>query len=57
MSDKARKVLGIGGAVLVAGGTVAMVAAGGDAESATGIVGLAAAAFAAVAALVNGLRK
>lgn len=52
-----KKVLGIGGAVLIALGTIGMVVSGSDVTAATGIVGLAAAALAAVLALVNGVRK
>lgn len=57
MSDKTKKVLGIGGAIGVAVSTVAMILGGADASAASGIVGLAAAALAAVLALVNGVKR
>ena len=52
-----KKWVGIAGAAAVAVGTVLIVLAGGDVEQAAGIVGLAAAALAAVLALWNGLVK
>lgn len=57
MSDKTKKILGIAGAGGVVAGTILMLISGADAQAATGIVGLAAGAFAAVVALINGLKK
>jgi hypothetical protein len=57
MSDKLKKVLSVGGSVAVVGGTVAILASGGDASSVEGLIGLASMAFAAIVALINGFRK
>lgn len=46
--------LGLVGAGFVALGTGAMLASGADASSVSGIVGFAASAFAAIAALIGG---
>lgn len=57
MDEKVKKIIGIGGAVAVAVGTVGMLISGADASAASGIVGLAAAGFAAIAALVGAFIK
>lgn len=57
MSQKTKRILGIGGAIAVAAGTVGMVLSGADASAASGIVGLAASALAAVLALINGIKS
>jgi len=57
MSDNVKKAIGIGGAVAIAVGTVGMLISGADASAASGIVGLAAAGFAAVVALVGAFIK
>lgn len=57
MNDKTKKWLGIGGAVAIALGTGGMFLSGASIDGATGIVGLAFAAAAAIAALISGVRK
>jgi len=57
MDDKVKKAIGIGGAVAIAIGTVGMLLSGADAGAASGIVGLAAAGFAAIVALVGAFIK
>jgi|GEM_PF-4582183 len=57
MNDKTRRALGIGGAIAIAIGSGAMYLSGATVEGASGIVGLAFAVAAAIAALVNGVRK
>ena len=57
MTDKTKKVLGIGGAGSIVAGCVAMFLSGATVGTASGIVGLAFAAIAAVVALVNGVKK
>ena len=56
MTDKTKKIIGIGGAVAIALGSGALFLSGASAGEATGIVGLAFAAAAAIAALVNGIK-
>ena len=56
MSEKTRKILGIGGAVAVALGAGGMFLSGATVDVASGIVGLAFAACAALLALVNGIK-
>ena len=57
MNNKMKKGLGIGGALAIAIGAAAMALSGADVGSSAGIVGLAFAAVAALAALVNGIRR
>jgi len=57
MTDKTRTVLGIGGAIAVAVGAVGMYFSGATVEGASGVVGLAFAAVAAIMALISGVKK
>jgi hypothetical protein len=57
MNEKTKKVLGIGGAIAIAIGTGAMFVSGASLDGASGIVGLAFAAAAAIASLISGVKK
>jgi hypothetical protein len=57
MNDKTKRILGIGGAVAIAVGAGGMFLSGASVGDASGIVGLAFAVAAAIAALVNGIRR
>lgn len=57
MTDKTKKIIGIGGAVAIAIGSGGMFLSGASLSGASGIVGLAFAAAAAIAALIGGIKK
>ena len=57
MSDKTKKILGIGGAIAIAIGSGGLFLSGATVSDASGIVGLAFAAAAAIAALISGIKK
>ena len=57
MTEKMRKILGIGGAIAVAIGAGAIALSGGDVGNTSGIVGLSFATIAAIVALINGVKK
>ena len=57
MKDSTRKILGIGGAIAIALGSGGMFLSGASIGEASGIVGLAFAVMAALAALISGVRR
>ena len=57
MNDKLKKTLGIGGAVFIVVGSGSMFLSGASVGEASGIVGLAFSAAAAILAVISGVRK
>ena len=57
MTENTRKGLGIGGAIAIAIGAGLLYVSGAEVTEATGIVGLAFAAMAAIVALIGGIKK